>query len=94
LAYPSIKKKKLGVVANFWKPIRKNHIRQNAGKENKNRPVSGFFTKITYVQVINFIPVKVSTLYYSLYVGGYEFSTIKLKFLCQNFPPSVLRLTF
>jgi hypothetical protein len=29
-------------------------------RNNKNRPVSGFFTKITYVQVINFIPVKVS----------------------------------
>jgi hypothetical protein len=27
--------------------------------------VSGFFTKITYVQVMNFIPVKVSTLYTS-----------------------------
>jgi hypothetical protein len=25
------------------------------------RPVSRFFTKITYVQVVNFIPVKVST---------------------------------
>jgi hypothetical protein len=33
-----------------------------AGK-NKNRTVSGFFTKITNVQVMNFIPVKVSTLY-------------------------------
>jgi hypothetical protein len=26
--------------------------------KNKNRPVSGFFTKIPYVQVKNFIPVK------------------------------------
>jgi hypothetical protein len=57
-------KKKLGVVANFWEQIRKNHIRQNVGKEKtKNPPVSGFFTKITNVQVMNFIPVKVSTLY-------------------------------
>jgi hypothetical protein len=32
-------------------------------RKNKNRPVSGFFTKLTHVQVINFIPVKVSTLY-------------------------------
>jgi hypothetical protein len=32
-------------------------------RKNKNRPVSGFFTKTAYVQVINFIPVKVSTLY-------------------------------
>jgi hypothetical protein len=31
--------------------------------KTKNRPVSGFFTKITNVQVMNFIPVKVSTLY-------------------------------
>jgi hypothetical protein len=33
-----------------------------AGK-NKNPPVSVFFTKIAYFQVMNFIPVKVSTLY-------------------------------
>jgi hypothetical protein len=32
-------------------------------RKNKNRPVSGFFAKIAYVQVMNFIPVKVSTLY-------------------------------
>jgi hypothetical protein len=32
-------------------------------RKNKNRPVSGFFTKIAYFQVMNFIPVKVSTLY-------------------------------
>jgi hypothetical protein len=31
--------------------------------KNKNRPVSGFFTKITCVKVMNFITVKVSTLY-------------------------------
>jgi hypothetical protein len=35
---------------------------QNVSKE-KNRPISGFFTKIAYFQVMNFIPVKVSTLY-------------------------------
>jgi hypothetical protein len=34
-------------------------------RKNKNRPVSGFFTKIAYFQVINFIPVKVSILYKS-----------------------------
>jgi hypothetical protein len=50
-----------GVVANFRQQIRKNHIRQTWARKNKNRPVSGFFTTITYVQVINFIPVKVST---------------------------------
>jgi hypothetical protein len=33
-------------------------------RKSKNRPVSGFFTKFTYVQVMNFIPVKVSTLYF------------------------------
>jgi hypothetical protein len=32
-------------------------------RKNKNRPISGFFTKIAYFQVLNFIPVKVSTLY-------------------------------
>jgi hypothetical protein len=32
-------------------------------RKNTNRPVSGFFTKTAYVQVMNFIPVKVSTLY-------------------------------
>jgi hypothetical protein len=32
-------------------------------RKNKNRPVSGFFTKIAHFQVMNFIPVKVSTLY-------------------------------
>jgi hypothetical protein len=32
-------------------------------RKNKNRPISGFLIKIAHVQVINFIPVKVSTLY-------------------------------
>jgi hypothetical protein len=36
-------------------------------RKNKNRPVSGFFTKTVYVHVMNFIPVKVSTLYKSLH---------------------------
>jgi hypothetical protein len=35
--------------------------------KNKNRPVLAFFTKTVYVQVMNFIPVKVSTLYKSLH---------------------------
>jgi hypothetical protein len=39
-------------------------------RNNKNRPVSGFFTKITYVQVIHFIPVKISTLYLSKTEGA------------------------
>jgi hypothetical protein len=30
--------------------------------KNKNRPASGFFIKIAHVQIMNFIPVKVSTL--------------------------------
>jgi hypothetical protein len=42
-----------------------------AGK-NKNRPVSGLFTKTTYVQVMNFIPVKVSTLYFSFIIFLYS----------------------
>jgi hypothetical protein len=32
-------------------------------RKKKNRPVSGFFTKTAYVQVTNFIPVKVSALH-------------------------------
>jgi hypothetical protein len=32
-------------------------------RKNKNRPFSGFLTKIANVPVMNFIPVKVSTLY-------------------------------
>jgi hypothetical protein len=32
-------------------------------RKNKNLPVSGFFAKIAYFQVMNFIPAKVSTLY-------------------------------
>jgi UDP-N-acetylglucosamine 2-epimerase len=32
-------------------------------RKNKDRPVSGFFTKTAHVQVTNFIPVKVFTLY-------------------------------
>jgi hypothetical protein len=32
-------------------------------RKNKNRPISGFFTKTVYAQVTNFIPVRVSTLY-------------------------------
>jgi hypothetical protein len=63
LGKPSYLKKKLGVVAHFQEEIYKNHMRQNVDKEKKNRPVSGFFTQITDVQVMNFIPVKVSTLY-------------------------------
>jgi hypothetical protein len=44
--------------ADMQKPHAKMWVRKN-----KNRPVSGFFTKIANVQVMNFIPVKVSTLY-------------------------------
>jgi hypothetical protein len=36
-----------------------------AGKD-RDRPVSGFFARIIYVGVMNFIPVKVSTLYIHL----------------------------
>jgi hypothetical protein len=51
------------VVANFRKQIRKNHIRQNVGKEKQKSTCFGIFTKITSGQVMNFIPVTVSTLY-------------------------------
>jgi hypothetical protein len=67
-------KKKVGVVAHFGKQICKNRYVKMWARKNKNRPVSGFFTKIAYFQVMNFIPVKVSTLYsyinLSLYVNG------------------------
>jgi hypothetical protein len=32
-------------------------------RKNKNLPVLGFFAKIAYFKVMNFIPAKVSTLY-------------------------------
>jgi hypothetical protein len=51
------------VVAHFREQICKNHIRQTWARKNKNRPVSGYFIKIAYFQVMNFIPVKVSSLY-------------------------------
>jgi hypothetical protein len=48
------KKKNLGVVASFREQICKNHMRQMWAGKNKNRPISGFFSKITNVQVILF----------------------------------------
>jgi hypothetical protein len=54
LVYPLHLKKKLGVVAHFREEICKNHMHQNVGTEKQKSP---------YVQVVNFIPVKVSTLY-------------------------------
>jgi hypothetical protein len=55
LGIPFHLKKKLGVVASFREQIFKNHCAKIWTEKNKNRPVSGFFTKITYVQVMNFI---------------------------------------
>jgi hypothetical protein len=46
-------------------------------RKNKNRPVSGSFTKIAYFQVMNFIPVKVSTLYFIGKVAAVEISDRK-----------------
>jgi hypothetical protein len=60
------------LVAHFPEDICKNHMHQNVDKENKNRPVSGFFIKIAYVQVMNFIPVKVSTLYRGYFTSDNE----------------------
>jgi hypothetical protein len=57
------KKKKLGVVAHFRSRYAKTICVKMSARKNNNRPVSGFFTKIAYFQVMNFIPVKVSTLY-------------------------------
>jgi hypothetical protein len=63
LTCPSISKKKLGVVAHFRSRYAKTICVKMSARKNNNRPVSGFFTKIAYFQVMNFIPVKVSTLY-------------------------------
>jgi hypothetical protein len=63
LAYFSIKKKREGWLrASGSRYAKTIGMRQNVGRE-KQKSVSGFFTKITNVQVMNFIPVKVSTLY-------------------------------
>jgi hypothetical protein len=65
LAYPYIGKKQLEVIAQFQEHINKNHMRQNVGKGKQNMTSFGiFFTKIVYVQVGHFIPVKFSILYY------------------------------
>jgi hypothetical protein len=50
-------------------------------RKNKNRPVSGFFTKIAHVQVMNFIPVKVSTLYRVIH--GFKFVCF-LPLICRE----------
>jgi hypothetical protein len=52
----------LGVVAQFREQIRKNHMRQNVGKK-KSTCFGIFYKKIALFQVMNFIPVTVSTLY-------------------------------
>jgi hypothetical protein len=63
LAYPFTWKKKLGVAAHFREKICKKQMRQNLGKEKQKSTCFGiFFTKSAYFQVINFIPVEVSTL--------------------------------
>jgi hypothetical protein len=62
LTYPSIKKKKVwGGCALPGADMQKPYASKCG--QTKNRPVSGFFTKIVYFQVMNFIPVNVSTLY-------------------------------
>jgi hypothetical protein len=44
-------------------------MRQNVGKEKQKSTCFGIlFTKITYVQVMNFIPVKVATLYLHVFI--------------------------
>jgi hypothetical protein len=65
LAYLPLKKK-LGVVAHFREEIC-HWCAKMWARKNKNRPLTGFFTETAYVQVMNFIPAKVSTLYISLY---------------------------
>jgi hypothetical protein len=58
-----LKKKVRGGCTLTGEDMQKPNTPKCEQEENKNRPVSGFFAKITYVQVMNFIPVKVSTLY-------------------------------
>jgi hypothetical protein len=43
------------MVARFRERMCKGHMRQNVGKV--------FFTRVAYFRVMNFIPVKISTLY-------------------------------
>jgi hypothetical protein len=58
-----LKKKKLGVGCELpGAEMQKTICAKIWARKNKNRSVSGFFAKIIYVQVMNFIPVKVSTL--------------------------------
>jgi hypothetical protein len=58
------------VVASFREQICKNQMRQNVGKEKQKSTCFGILSNITYVQVMNFIPVKVSTLYMKFYQLG------------------------
>jgi hypothetical protein len=69
-------KKKLGVVAHFREEMCKNHMRQNVGKEKQKSTCFGIFYN---VQVMNFIPVKVSTLYIFLKYFMYVHYQTKVK---------------
>jgi hypothetical protein len=68
LGIPFHLKKKLGVVASFsGADMQKPYAPKYEQGKTKIDLFREFFTKIIYVQVMNFIPVKVSTLYASYY---------------------------
>jgi hypothetical protein len=56
-------KKRWGCLPTSGSRYAKTICAKMRARKNKNRPVPGFPTKTTYVQVMNFIPVKVFTLY-------------------------------
>jgi hypothetical protein len=58
-----LKKKSYEWLRTFREQICKTVCAKMWARKNKNSFVSGFFTKIVYDQVMNFIPVKVPTLY-------------------------------
>jgi hypothetical protein len=59
----------------------KNHVRQNVGKEKQKSTCFGIFYKNRPCQVMNFIPVKVSTLYRVIH--GFEFVCF-LPLICRE----------
>jgi hypothetical protein len=64
-----LKKKSWGLLRTSGNRYAKTICVKMWARKNKNWPVSIFFTKIAYFQVMNFIPVKVSTLYFSLFMA-------------------------
>jgi hypothetical protein len=64
LAYPSIRRKKVRGGSELPEADTQKPTTPKCGQEKTKVDLfRDFFTKMTHVQVINFIPVKVSTLY-------------------------------